>query len=485
VTSTDERINRLEAQVARLLDVVAERDATIAKLNATIAKLNTRVAELEEKLGQNSSNSNKPPSSDPPGAGGAASGGGGERTKASGRKRGGQPGHGGSRRTLVPADEVDALVDCFPPRCACCARRLTRRPDPDALRHQVTEVPQVKPHVTEYRQHAVACSCGHVTRGSLPGGVSSVPFGARLIALAAALVGVYKLSRRAAQALLWEMLGVRISLGAISTCERRTSDALAAAHDEALAHARDAPIKHIDATSWYEARKYMHVWTLVTAAATVFRITRDGTTDTVRSVLGRIKGVLVSDRATAFLFWRMSRRQICWAHLLRKFVSFSEKGDEAGRIGTELLDYATLVFTYWHQLKDGKIDRRRFRKYLRPIRSRVETLLRRGSKTGAPRMSGSCEDILKHRAALWTFVDHEGIEPTNNHAERALRAAVIWRKTSLGTQSERGSRFVERILTATYTLRQHKRDVLGYLRDAVHALMHGAPSPALIPAHAS
>jgi transposase len=477
VTSADERIARLEAQVARLLEIVAERDATIAKLQA-------RVAELEEKLGQNSANSNKPPSSDPPSAGGAASGGGARGAKASGRKRGGQPGHGGSRRALVPIEDVDALVECFPRRCACCARSLPRRPDPDAVRHQVTEVPQVKPHVTEYRQHGVACSCGHVTRGSLPGGVSSIPFGARLIALAAALVGVYKLSRRAAQALLWEMLGVRISLGAISSCERRTSDALAAAHDEAFAHARDAPIKHIDATSWYEAREYMHVWTLVTAAATVFRITKNGNTETVRSVLGRIKGILVSDRATAFLFWRMSRRQICWAHLMRKFVAFSERSGDAGRVGTELLDYATLVFTYWHQLKDGKIDRRTFRQYLRPIRARVEELLERGAKLGAPRMSGSCEDILEHRAALWTFVDEDGIEPTNNHAERALRAAVIWRKTSLGTQSERGSRFVERILTATYTLRQHGRDVLGYIRDAVHAFIHGQRSPVLIPSHA-
>lgn len=169
---------------------------------------------------------------------------------------------------------------------------------------------------------------------------------------------------------------------------------------------------------------------------------------------------------------------------MRKFVAFSQKSGDAGRIGTELFDYTTLVFTYWHQLKDGKIDRRTFRKYLRPIRARVEALLERGATLGAPRMSGSCEDILEHRAALWTFVDHEDIEPTNNHAERALRAAVIWRKTSLGTQSERGSRFVERILTATYTLRQHGRDVLGYLRDAVQAFMHGRRSPALIPSHA-
>lgn len=483
VEELQHRVAGLETQVAQLLRVIAERDAMIVELTAKNVKLEARVAELEEKLGQNSSNSNKPPSSDAPGASGT-SGGGARSGKPSGRKQGGQPGHRGSRRVLLPAEQVDAVVDCFPPACELCARALPQRPDANALRHQVTEVPPVKPHTTEYRQHGVGCRCGHVTRGKLPHGVSTVPFGPRLIAWVASLVGVYKLSRRATQALLWEMLGVRMSLGAISTCERRASDALESAHGEAFVHARDAPVKHIDATSWFEAGKYKHVWALVTAAATVFQIRDDGTSETVKSVLGRIKGILVSDRATAFLFWKMKRRQVCWAHLMRKFVAFSERDGDAGRIGRELLGYATLIFSYWHQLKDEKLSRRTFRHWLAPIRARVEAVLADAGQRDIPRMSGSCRDMLEHRAALWTFVDHEGIEPTNNDAERALRAAVIWRKTSLGTQSERGSRFVERILTVTYTLRRRGRDVLGYIRDAVEAFMHGRPSPRLLPAHA-
>lgn len=473
MSSADERIARLEEQVARLLEVVAQKDAVIARLEA-------RVAELEERLRQNSANSNKPPSSDPPGSG--TSGGGGP--KASGRKRGGQPGHRGNQRNLLPADEVDDIVDCFPPACACCRRGLAKIADTDALRHQVTELPPVKPHVTEYRQHAVACRCGHVTRGSLPSGVTTVPFGPRLIAVVAMLVGVYKLSRRAAQALLDEMLGVQISLGAISNCERRASDAIESADAEAAARAQQAAIKHIDATSWRQAGLYMHVWTLVTATATVFRITADGTGATVRAVLGRIKGYLISDRASAFSFLKMHRRQICWAHLMRKFVSFAERTGDAGRIGRELLDYTTLVFTYWHQLQRGELSRVRFRRYLAPIRVRVIELLEDAKRRGIPRMSGSCADVLKHKDALWTFVDVPHIEPTNNAAERALRAAVIWRKTSLGTQSDRGNRFAERILTVTATLRQHRSDVLRYLVDAVEAFTHGQPSPSLFAAHA-
>lgn len=475
MTSADERIARLEAQVARLLEVVAEKDAVITRLEA-------RVAELEERLRQNSGNSNKPPSSDPPGSG--ASSGGGTTGKTSGAKRGGQPGHRGNRRNLLPAEDVDDIVDCFPIACACCRRRLAQIPDADALRQQVTELPPVKPHVTEYRQHAVACRCGHVTRGPLPGGVTTVPFGPRLIAVVAMLVGVYKLSRRAAQALLGEMLGVRMSLGAISACEKRVSGAIESADAEAARRAQQAAIKHIDATSWRQAGLYMHVWTLVTAAATVFRITANGTGATVRTVLGRIKGYLVSDRASAFSFLKMHRRQICWAHLMRKFVSFAERPGDAGRIGRELLDYTTLLFTYWHQLKKGDLSRVRFRRYMAPIRTRVIELLNDAVSRDIPRMSGSCADMLEHADALWTFVDVPHIEPTNNAAERALRVAVIWRKTSLGTQSERGNRFAERILTVTATLRQHKRDVLGYLVDAVAALMHGQRSPSLFAAHA-
>jgi transposase len=298
------------------------------------------------------------------------------------------------------------------------------------------------------------------------------------------LVGVYKLSRRAAQTLLGEMLGVRMSLGAISTCEKRVSGAIESADAEAAKRAQQAAIKHIDATSWRQTGVYMHVWTLVTAVATVFRITANGTGATVKKVLGRIKGYLVSDRASAFSFLRMHRRQICWAHLMRKFVSFAERPGDAGRIGRELLDYATLLFTYWHQLKRRELSRVRFRRYLAPIRARVEELLDDAVRRDIPRMSGSCNDILEHKAALWTFVDVPNIEPTNNAAERALRVAVIWRKTSLGTQSERGNRFAERILTVTATLRQHKRDVLGYLVDAVEALMHDRRSPSLFAAHA-
>lgn len=348
----------------------------------------------------------------------------------------------------------------------------------------MTELPPVTPHVTEYRQHAVACRCGHVTRGSLPGGVTSVPFGPRLIAIVAMLVGVYELSRRAAQALLDEMLGVQISLGAISNCERRASDAIKSADAEAAARAQQAAIKHIDATSWRQVGLYMHVWTLVTPTATVFRITADGTGATVRAVLGRIKGYLVSDRASAFSFLKMHRRQICWAHLMRKFVSFAERTGDAGRIGRELLDYTTLAFTYWHQLQRGELSRVRFRRYLVPIRKRVLELLEDAERRGIPRMSGSCADVLKHKDALWTFVDVPHIEPTNNAAERALRAAVIWRKTSLGTQNDRGNRCAERILTVTATLRQHRSDVMRYLVDAVEALTHGHRSPSLFAAHA-
>jgi transposase len=221
------------------------------------------------------------------------------------------------------------------------------------------------------------------------------------------------------------------------------------------------------------------MWTIASSAATVFKIVADGSRATLSPLYGALRGILVSDRAKALSFWAMERRQICWAHLLRKFVSFSERAGPSAAFGRELLDYTGLLFDYWHDYKAGKLDRATFRAWMTPVRAQVGAVLERAVESGIDRLSGSCADILVHRTALWTFVDRDDVEPTNNHAERELRAFVLWRKRCFGTQSERGNLFAERLMTVAHTARKQDTDVLGFLAACCQAHADGTRAPSL------
>jgi len=294
--------------------------------------------------------------------------------------------------------------------------------------------------------------------------------------------GVYHLSRRSTVSLVSDVLGVDISLGAVSAVEERVSEAVKPAVAEAWSQVDEAPVKHTDGTSWFQAGAMCSLWTIATTAVTVFKILADGKAATLAALFGKKLGILVSDRATALNFWAMERRQICWAHLLRKAISFSERDGPAGSFGRELLDYIAIMFDYWGQLRAGQLSRKAFRERMAPVRLRVEALLERGQASGLPQVSGSCADILAHRLALWTFVDVGGVEPTNNHAERELRAFVLWRKRSFGTQSSRGNLFAERLMTVAHTARKQHKNVLEFLTACCTAARSGAKPPSLLAA---
>jgi transposase len=140
------------------------------------------------------------------------------------------------------------------------------------------------------------------------------------------------------------------------------------------------------------------------------------------------------------------------------------------------------MFTWWHRVRDGTLQRASFRSYMSSLRREVERLLEAGSACGVTQTEGTCRDLLKRREALWTFVQVEGVEPTNNTAERAIRPGVLWRKGSFGTQSEEGSRFVESLMTVVTTLKQQQRNVLEYLTAACEAALRGEEAPSLLPA---
>ena len=462
------------AHAAELAELAARNQA----LEEEVRQLKELVAILQAKLAEDSRNSGRPPSSDGPGTRKGNPSTESKKSKSKGRTRGGQKGHKGHRRELLPVEAVDHVVDLYPPACDNCEAALPKVEDPRPMRHQVTELPEPKPEVTELRCHAVECACGHRTRASLDG-IADSAFGPRLSAIIAMLTGVYHLSRRATQRVAKEVLGVEISLGAISAVERRVGDALESPVDEAWEEVRSAKVKHTDGTTWLESGVTMQLWTIATASATVFKILAEATANTLRPLFGKRIGTLVSDRASTFYFWAMEARQICWAHLLRRFVAFSQRDGPVGEHGQRLLDYTGIVFEYWQAYKDGHLSRTKMAERIRPVRRDFEAELQKAAEREIKGLSGSCLDILHHKKALWTFVEEEGVEPTNNEAEREIRAFVLWRKRSFGAQSKRGHLFAERIMTVAHTSRKQNRPVLQFLTETCKARIERRPLPSL------
>jgi transposase len=446
----------------------------IAAKDTRIQELERKVEELLEKLNKNSHNSHLPPSSDGPGRRPPPP----KKKSKSKRKRGGQKGHKGHKRDLLPPEQVDYFVDHYPHECENCWLQLPEIPGKDATRIQVTEVPPICPKTTEHRYHSITCHCGYTTRAKFDDAPKS-SFGPRLMSLIALFTGVYHLSRRQTASILLDVLGVQISVGSISTIESRVSEAIAPAVDEVSLEVEAAAVKHTDATSWLQNGKLRSLWTLATNAATLFKIFTNGAAETIKPLFGACTGILISDRATVFSFWVMKKRQICWAHLIRKFISFSERDGPAKKFGEELLDYAALVFDYWHQYQDGKINKTTFQKWMEPVQSNFEASLERAVDAKIEKLSGSCANILAHKQALWTFITHAGVEPTNNHAERELRAFVLWRKRSFGSRSERGMVYAANIMTVAHTARKQNKNILSFLVQCCQAWMTNASSPSL------
>jgi transposase len=345
------------------------------------------------------------------------------------------------------------------------------------------EIPQIAPDVTEYALGRKCCpSCNTVTTAPLPDGVPQGMCGPRLSSLIVLLTGVYHLSRRNTVTLLQDVLGVELSLGNVSKVEGKVTTVLGAAHEEALMCVRRARVKHLDATSWSRSGDACSLWTFASRLATAFVITAGATAETVKQVVGGVRGTLVSDRGSQFGFWAMEQRQICWAHLVRRFTAFAENSNpKVQSLGEALLLLSQVHLTEWHRVLEGAAPR----DHLQSLVGRLEPLLvhhlERGRSLGIRSVSGACANLLAHRGALFTYAFETGVPPTNNHAERELRGFVMWRKQTAGTRSERGDRFAERVMTVVHTLRKQGRHVLSYLEQTCSAALGGQPSPALMP----
>jgi transposase len=455
------------------------RDAAIAALQRQVAALEAHVRDLEGRLGLNASNSSLPPSANPPAAPKPVV------KPPTGRPPGAQPGHAPCQRLRLPPERVRYVVRHVPPECRGCGDLLPAEPgphDPEPTWHQVAELPEVAAVVTEHQGHARTCpGCGTVTRAPIPAALRAHVVGPRLAAAMAYLSGARHDSKRGVEEVVETVFGVPVALGTVAAVEQEVSAALAPAYAEAAAAVRRAPAKNADETSWKLAGRLCWLWAGVTAGVAFFRIHARRGAAGLTALLGEaIAGVVTSDRWVAYGRLGVYRRQLCWAHLVRDFQGLVDRGGPGAGIGQELLGFAEDVFHWWHRVRDGTMRRSSLRTYLDSQRPWLRDLLARGAACGCAKAAALCRSLAELEPALWTFARVEGVEPTNNAAERALRPAVLWRKRSFGCHSEAGCRFVERMLTAGQTLRLQGRDVFGYLVEAVSAHRNGLVAPKLL-----
>ncbi len=378
-------------------------------------------------------------------------------------------------------------MELHPSRCDHCGIALEGpAEDEKEWRHQVVELPEVKAKVTEYRLHSRKCpGCGQRVQAQLPPGVPQRPFGPTFQATAAMLTGRYRLSRREAQQLLDDLWSAKISLGTLSSLEEATSCALEGVVEDVAQSVKRAGVVNIDETGWREDNSRAWLWTAVVEGMSLFHINPRRSGDVVEKLLGEdFSGVVGTDRYSAYKRIPVEQRALCYAHLKRNFQALVDRGGEAASVGRWGLRELERLFSLWHSYCDGEGDRLELQRGLKPIKARFGKLLEYGKRVDDPKARALCRNLSELWDGLWTFSKVEGVEPTNNAAERALRPGVLWRKGSFGSQSDRGSRFAERMLTVAASCRQQKRHLLTFLVEACRAALSGSSAPSLIQPYA-
>jgi transposase len=446
--------------------------AYIRALETTIAELKAEVTELKAQLNQSSANSSKPPSSDAPHLKPAPP------KRPSGTRSGGQPGHPKAERTLLPPDEIRILK---PSTCRDCKHPLTGD-DPHPTVHQVHEIPVVRPHVLEFRCHRLRCpQCGTGTVAPVPA-EATCGYGPRAQAVAAMLTGSCRLGKRGVSRLFDDLFGLPLSPAMVCKLQHRTAEALRPVAQEALLYTRGQPA-NVDETGWKQGNTRAWLWVAVTTLVVVFLIRRTRSRTAFDDLRGGSPQVHTTDRYPVYTHLNKHKRQLCWAHLRRDFQAMIDRAGAGQVIGEQLLGCSDRLFGCWYRVRDGTLSRSTFRSvHVPPLRRQVCAWLRSGAACGCVKTAAVCGELLAVEASLWTFARVGGVEPTNNAAEREVRHAVCWRKTSYGTASEHGGRFVERILTVIASCRRQDRNVLAFLTHAIAAHRTGEKLPTLIPA---
>ncbi len=476
----------LEALVADLRELVAELRAQNVELIDQNQALTVRVEELERDASRTSRNSSNAPSSDPPKTRAERRREAREKLKRMSkaqRKAGGQPGHEGKHRALVALDRVDRHTEHLPESCKCGysfdgAEERVGKP----VIHQQWELPPVRPLVFQYDLVRLSCPCcGKPRLADLPTGVSWSPFAPRLEAHIATLAGVYRLSRRQAQDVIQEMFGVSISTGAVDAVIMRMSAVLKDPWEELRRAIQQAEQVHADETGWRLRGAYECLWVATTALAACYRIDPHRSQAAAKELLGEeFGGFVISDRYVGYHWLDVLQQQLCWAHWVRSLIALSERPGAPGKLGAKLLKAAREAIHIHHAYREhDEHDLIWLRAHLQPLRERIQALLEQGTRGHDQKTANYCAGLLEEYDALWTFCDVQDLHlpMDNNAAERALRHAVILRRVQGGTQSDQGSRWIERILSIRETMRLRDRPVLDYLIQAATAARHGLPVP--------
>jgi transposase len=473
VKKRDERIAELEKQIGEKDKQIGEKDKQIGEKDKQIDEKEKQIADLERQLAlrkQNSTNSSKPPSSD--GLAGEPRQRG--RGKKSRRKPGGQPGHRGTHRPLVPADRVDKIQHVLPEQCQRCGRALPTQIEQaqtlgTAQRHQVTELPAMRAHITEYQCHEVVCECGASTRAALPEEVKG-SFGPQLAALVAYLTVVCRMPRRVVEAVLEQVLGIEISLGSTQKCWEEASQAVAEPCQELEQRLKDEAVLNVDETGWRNNADKRYLWAFVAFQYVVFTIAATRGSEVLVRLLGAVfRGVLCSDRFRAYLKYHSGKAQFCWAHLKRNLLGIAEftKSSAVERFCRDALAEHARLFRLWHKFRGGQISRPQLLLRSIPIQKRISALAERHLASRHREVRNLARALYEHNERLYTFLEEEGVEPTNNSAERTLRTGVQWRKICFGNRSAAGELATARLLTVAGTCRLQKLNALVYLSAAI------------------
>jgi transposase len=462
----------LAATPAAVLALLHWQSEQINRLTARVAELEAQFAQVQNAVSRTTpTNSSKPPSSSHPHDKPLPN------KEKSARKRGGQPGHEKHDRSLLPPEQCREVIPCLPKECRRCGKALAGV-DAEPLRHQVWELPEIAPIVTEYQRHRLICSCGCSTCGELPAGVSTGQAGPRLVAFAGMLMACFRQSKRRAAQFMSMILNQPASAGWLVKLQNQVAEAVKPAYDELAKQLPQEPTPHIDESPTKEGNAKAWVWTIVATTYTFFACRTSRAADVLRELLGgTFAGIIHCDRAR--MYWSFGRLQWCWAHLKRDFQGLIDSPcPTRKRLGRDLMKPTLEMFALWKKVRDGTMSRATFGRRMKPIRQTIDALLLRGYCNELTH--GFCKELVEHRENLWAFLDDDRLELTNNAAEQALRHAVIWRKLSFGTQSAAGSRFVERLLTVIETCRRQRRNTFAWLTDTVRAHQNKQPTPSLL-----
>jgi transposase len=423
-------------------------ERTLFDMEQRIAAHEKRLEKLEVRTRKNSHNSSKPPSSDPPFSRK-------KRTqKRSKKAKGGQKGHKPHQQQVLDPTESYWLT---PQRCSCGHSAFDQEKMKTFYVHQHIELPEIEMQVNHYILQQCDCpNCGNVVKAMLPPEMST-GYGPRFTAFIGELSGIKGMSRNDVKQLCESVLDIPIATGTIQKIVDRTSNALLPVYECIGRIARGFWCNYIDETSWFKQNDLHWLWAMANERVAFYRIDPHRSKEAFENLIQGWNGILVSDGYGLYQKW--VHRQTCLAHLIRKADALAErKKSDHRRFGKIVAAWLRQLVSFAKAPPDSKQWSDFYTFFLFTIS------LWENDKTDAGKLA---RQIVREVDSLWTFLDHQGVDPTNNRAERALRFGVLWRKRSLGTQSEKGNRWVERILSMRETCRLNAKPTFPFLVECI------------------